>query len=625
MVVKLSDFLTTSLILNTLDSAAVINVMRASTIGIDSNTTGDYVSGITGGTGINATGTGHAASVTVSVDNTVVTTDSSQTLTNKTFNLSNNTFQTTFGQLNAAVSGTTLVSLIGAETLLNKTLTSPTINGGSFSSGSLLDISTFGLKDVTTTAYETRIRSNNVSPILSADRTLTLDINNADRTISLTGDLTLAGSLSTSGAHNTTFTTTGTTNITLPTSGTLVSSSDFSSRFDSDLATKTTTNVTEGTNLYYTQGRFDSAFGDKTTSNLTEGTNLYYTTGRFDTAFTGKTTTNLTEGTNLYYTTVRGDSDFDIRLATKTTANITEGSNLYYTTDRADSDFDVRLAIKTTTNLSEGTNLYYTTTRSDSDFDVRIATKSTTDLGEGTNLYYTTGRADSDFDVRIATKSTTDLTEGSNLYYTLTRGDSDAKHAISATDAGGDGSLTYSSATGAITYTGPSASEVRAHLSGGTGITYNSGTGEFTTTDGDIVHDNLSGFVANEHIDHSGVTLTAGDGLTGGGDITTNRTFNVVAGVGVKVAANSVSIDSAEISNYNVPIRALFSASGDLSYSSATGAFSFSETYSTAAELLTDIKTVDGTTSGLDADLLDGQEGSHYRIDVYDASGTLLN
>ena len=42
-------------------------------------------------------------------------------------------------------------------------------------------------------------------------------------------------------------------------------------------------------------------------------------------------TTNLSEGSNLYYTTTRSDSDFDARLATKTTANLTEGSNLYYT------------------------------------------------------------------------------------------------------------------------------------------------------------------------------------------------------------------------------------------------------------------------------------------------------
>ena len=50
-----------------------------------------------------------------------------------------------------------------------------------------------------------------------------------------------------------------------------------------------------------------------------------------------------------------------------------------------------------------------------------------------------------------------------------------------------------------------------------------------TATQGTINHDSLAGFVANEHIDHSGVTLTAGDGLSGGGDITTNRSFAVGA------------------------------------------------------------------------------------------------
>ena len=45
----------------------------------------------------------------------------------------------------------------------------------------------------------------------------------------------------------------------------------------------------------------------------------------------------------------------------------------------------------------------------------------------------------------------------------------------------------------------------------------------------------------------------------------------------------------------------------------------------TASEILTEIKTVDGAASGLDADLLDGQQGSHYRINVYNSSGTLLN
>jgi len=46
---------------------------------------------------------------------------------------------------------------------------------------------------------------------------------------------------------------------------------------------------------------------------------------------------------------------------------------------------------------------------------------------------------------------------------------------ISVTDSGGDGSLSYNNTTGVITYTGPSASDVRAHFSAGTGVTITSG------------------------------------------------------------------------------------------------------------------------------------------------------
>lgn len=61
---------------------------------------------------------------------------------------------------------------------------------------------------------------------------------------------------------------------------------------------------------------------------------------------------------------------------------------------------------------------------------------------------------------------TADLAEGTNLYYT----DARARGAVSVTDVSGDGSLSYNSSTGVITYTGPSASEVRAHFTGGAGV-----------------------------------------------------------------------------------------------------------------------------------------------------------
>ena len=110
---------------------------------------------------------------------------------------------------------------------------------------------------------------------------------------------------------------------------------------------------------------------------------------------------------------------------------------------------------------------------------------------------------------------------------------------------------------------------------GGAGIslTSNATTLAFALDSTSIDHDVLTNFVANEHIDHSGVTLTAGTGLTGGGDITTSRTFNVVGGTGITVNANNIEINQSEI-------RGLFSASssgdGSLSYSSGTGVFTYS-------------------------------------------------
>jgi hypothetical protein len=71
----------------------------------------------------------------------------------------------------------------------------------------------------------------------------------------------------------------------------------------------------------------------------------------------------------------------------------------------------------------------------------------------------------------LSNHDTDDLAEGTNLYYT----DARSRAAASATDAGGDGSFSYNSTTGVMTYTGPSASETRAHFSGGTGVTITAG------------------------------------------------------------------------------------------------------------------------------------------------------
>jgi hypothetical protein len=67
-------------------------------------------------------------------------------------------------------------------------------------------------------AYDTILA---VTEVLTAARTITIKVNDANRTIDIAGNLTLAGALITSGANSLTLTTSGATNVTFPTTGTL--------------------------------------------------------------------------------------------------------------------------------------------------------------------------------------------------------------------------------------------------------------------------------------------------------------------------------------------------------------------------------------------------------------------
>jgi hypothetical protein len=60
-----------------------------------------------------------------------------------------------------------------------------------------------------------------------------------------------------------------------------------------------------------------------------------------------------------------------------------------------------------------------------------------------------------------------------------------------------------------------------------------------------VNHNATTNYVANQHIDHTAVSITAGSGLTGGGDISTTRTINVGAGNGITVNADDIAIDTA--------------------------------------------------------------------------------
>lgn len=80
--------------------------------------------------------------------------------------------------------------------------------------------------------------------------------------------------------------------------GYISSYSEIDPLFDSKFSSKTTGNLSEGSNLYYTSSRFNSAFAGKSTSDLNEGSNLYFTAAR--------TRTTISAGTGLSYVSGTG-------------------------------------------------------------------------------------------------------------------------------------------------------------------------------------------------------------------------------------------------------------------------------------------------------------------------------
>ena len=131
--------------------------------------------------------------------------------------------------------------------------------------------------------------------------------------------------------------------------------------------------------------------------------------------------------------------------------------------------------------------------------------------------------------------TTADLTENTNLYYTDTR----ARSAVTVTDSGGLGSLTYTSGTGVIEYTGPSNSDITGLISvaSGSGLTYSGG--EIGTSS-----------IPNSQLANSSLTV-------GSTAISLGATASTIAGLtslsattlysGVADAANSISIASGNI------------------------------------------------------------------------------
>ena len=252
-----------------------------------------------------------------------------------------------------------------------------------------------------------------------------------------------------------------------------------------------TDDLAEGsTNLYYTDARADAraqlkidALVDTAPGTLDTLNELAAALGD-DADFSTTITTSI--ATKL--STADFNTTFDTQLATKDTDNLSEGStNLYYTDARArgaisatgslsyDNSTGVisfTMPAQTTTAITEGTNLYYTDERVDDRVSSLLVAGTNTSITYDDNANTLTISATSTGGFDLSSNDTDDLAEGStNLYYT----DARARASISVTDNSGDGSVSYDSSTGVISYTGPSAAEVRTHISGGTGVTITNG------------------------------------------------------------------------------------------------------------------------------------------------------
>jgi hypothetical protein len=109
--------------------------------------------------------------------------------------------------------GTSVISVPAATDTMELLGTAQTITGAkTFAAGTLQ------LANAGTGAFNMTETHNGT---LTAGRTLTWNLNDAARTISLAGNVTTAAAFTTSGANALTLTTTGSTNVTLPTTGTL--------------------------------------------------------------------------------------------------------------------------------------------------------------------------------------------------------------------------------------------------------------------------------------------------------------------------------------------------------------------------------------------------------------------
>lgn len=194
---------------------------------------------------------------------------------------------------------------------------------------------------------------------------------------------------------------------------------------------------------------------------------------------------------------------------------------------------------------------------------------STDNLSEGsTNLYYTKARHDSDFETEFAAKNSGQLTEGSNLYYTTARVDSAILDGIITKRIDFRDSDNGSVISSTVGFFDPT-TQIHTMLS-----TSNDSNSGYAFQSQKFLITNL----ANDYYLRTYDSGQIGLFFSGNSKLETNNSGVSITGL---LSADTVSgrylgFDSDVTRSHTVSrIRNMFDATGDLSYDSSTGVFSF--------------------------------------------------
>ena len=319
---------------------------------------------ISGGDGIDTSGA--LNTLTIAIDSSVVTLTDTQTLTNKTIDVDNNTVSNLevdnlkTGVLDTdltsvSASDDTLASAKAIKTYVDAQVTAQDLDLTDGTTSISIDLDSEELSVLGGTGVTSTASGNGVTLAIGQDVGTTADVTFNTVAADLTGDVT----------------------------GTVSSISNHS-----------TSDLSEGTNLYYTTARFDSAFSGKSTSDLSEGTNLYFTDERVD----DRVNNLLVAGSNVTLTyddaantlTIAATED---NLSNNDTDDLAEGStNLYYTDARA------RAAISVSGDLSynSSTGVLSFTERTDAEVRGLISASGDLSYNSTTGVMSFTERTDSE-------------------------------------------------------------------------------------------------------------------------------------------------------------------------------------------------------------------------------------